>query len=298
MARLPSSPVSWRRSGWTSRARHRGWLRVVRHCGRCQLPANFWVMDDDELGALLANDRYPRSAHYPARWMVDASMGPNPVWQAEALSAHMDFRPDMRVLDLGCGNALSSIFLAKEFGVEVWAAELWTSPDDNLRRVTEQNLESRIHPIRAEAHALPFAGGFFDALVSFDAYHYFGTDDLYLGYYSRFAKPDGRIGFVSPGLTDEPETLPPPHLEPYWHWDFCSFHSPAWWRRHWEKTGLVTVEIADKLPDGWRDWLQWNEACDRANNMPGAEADMLRSDAGRTLCFTRVVGRRVTPRFD
>ena len=34
--------------------------------------------------------------------------------------------PGMRVLDLGCGKGLSSIFLAKEFGVQVWAADLWT----------------------------------------------------------------------------------------------------------------------------------------------------------------------------
>lgn len=225
-------------------------------------------------------------------------MGPNPIWQAEALSEQMRLEPGMRVLDMGCGNALSSIFLAQEFGVEVWATELWSSPEDNLRRVSEQNLEGRVHPIRAEAHALPFADGFFHALVSFDAYHYFGTDDLYLGYYARLVKPDGQIGFVSPGLADEPEILPPPHLKPYWNWDFCSFHSPGWWRRHWEKTGLVTVEVADRLPDGWRDWLQWNEACDRANNAPGKEADMLRVDAGRTLGFTRVVGRRIGSRVE
>lgn len=219
-------------------------------------------------------------------------MGPNPVWQAEALSDLLQVEPGMRVLDMGCGNALSSVFLAKEYGVEVWATDLWTNPDDNLRRVLEQDLQGQVHPIRAEAHGLPFAEDFFDLLVSFDAYHYFGTDDLYLGYYSRFVKPDGQIGFVSPGLAEEPETLPPPHLQPYWNWDFCSFHSPRWWRRHWEKTGLVTVEVADRLPEGWRDWLQWNEACDLANGIPGEEAKMLKIDAGQTLGFTRVIARR------
>jgi hypothetical protein len=87
---------------------------------------------------------------------------------------------------------------------------------------------------------------------------------------------------------------PPYHLEPYWNWDFCAFHSPAWWRRHWEKTGLVTVEVADRLPDGWRDWLQWNEACDRVSGTPGQEAEMLRVDAGQAVGFTRVIGRRVS----
>ncbi|MFI5732721.1 SAM-dependent methyltransferase [Kribbella sp. NPDC051587] len=223
--------------------------------------------------------------------MVDGGMGPNPVWQAEALSEVMSLEPGMRVLDMGCGTALSSVFLTKEFGVEVWAADLWVKPDENLRRVEEAGVVGRVHPISTEAHALPFAEGFFDALVSIGAYHYFGTDDLYLGYYSRFVKRGGQIGIVQPGLTEEGD--PPPHLTPYWKWDFCAWHSAAWWRRHWEKTGLVDVEVADLLPEGWRDWLQWNEACDYDAGTPGQEeARMLHTDAGRVLGLTRVVARR------
>jgi hypothetical protein len=43
-------------------------------------------------------------------------------------------------------------------------------------------------------------------------------------------------------------------------WENWAFHSPDWWRRHWEKTGLVEVEVADLLPDGWKLWLDWDEA--------------------------------------
>ncbi|WP_344161557.1 SAM-dependent methyltransferase [Kribbella yunnanensis] len=250
-------------------------------------------MDDAAPARLLRNGRYPRAAGYSGRWMVDGGMGPNPVWQAEALSEVMSLGAGMRVLDMGCGTALSSIFLAREFGVEVWATDLWVKPDENLRRVREAGVEQLVHPVYAEAHALPFAEGFFDALVSIGAYHYFGTDDLYLGYYSRFVKPGGQIGIVQPGLVEEYEALPPPHLAPYWKWDFCAWHSAGWWRRHWEKTGLVTVEVADRLPEGWRDWLQWNEACDQDGGLPAQEeAQMLRVDGGQTLGLTRVVARR------
>ena len=59
-------------------------------------------------------------------------------------------------------------------------------------------------PIHAEAHALPFADGFFDAVVSVDAYHYFGTDQLYLSTrWHRCCGPAGRIGIVVPGLVEE-----------------------------------------------------------------------------------------------
>ena len=36
----------------------------------------------------------------------------------------MDLKPGMRVLDLSCGKAISSIFLEKEFVLQVWAAGL------------------------------------------------------------------------------------------------------------------------------------------------------------------------------
>jgi len=81
-------------------------------------------MPDTDLETLVRNKRYPRSAGYAARWMLDGNMGPNPLWLAESLSSVMPLESGMRILDMGCGAALSSIFLAKEFGVEVWAADL------------------------------------------------------------------------------------------------------------------------------------------------------------------------------
>jgi cyclopropane fatty-acyl-phospholipid synthase-like methyltransferase len=46
----------------------------------------------------------------------------------------------MRVLDLGCGRALSSIFLRKEFEVEVWAVDLWFSASENLQRIRDADV--------------------------------------------------------------------------------------------------------------------------------------------------------------
>ena len=79
------------------------------------------------------------------------------MWLAEWLAEKMDLRPGMRVLDLGCGRALSSIFLHREFGVQVWAADLWFSPAENVRRVRDAGAEGGVFPLRADAKALPFA---------------------------------------------------------------------------------------------------------------------------------------------
>ena len=164
----------------------------------------------------------------------------------------------MRVLDLGCGRAMSSIFLRREFGVQVWATDLWFSPSENLQRVRDAGVEDGVFPIHADARSLPFAAEFFDAIVSIDSFIYYGTDDLYLNYLARFVKPGGPVGIAGAGLMSEIDGPVPAHLREWWAADmpYC-LHSADWWRRHWERTGILDVEVADTLPDGWRFWLDW-----------------------------------------
>lgn len=54
-------------------------------------------------------------------FLLATMMGPNCVRFAEELTANIPFSPNMRVLDLGCGMGLSSIYLARTFGVRVFA---------------------------------------------------------------------------------------------------------------------------------------------------------------------------------
>ncbi len=249
----------------------------------------------NDLVSKLQLSQYPRSSSYDPVWVLENLMGPNVLWLAESLTQVMDLRPGMRVLDMGCGKAISSIFLAKEFGAKVWANDLWINATENWSRIQAANLQDQVCPIQAEAHELPYAEGFFDALVSFDAYHYFGTNDLYLGYYARFVKPGGLIGIVVPGIQAEFAEGLPDHLSEDWDWEFWSFHSPAWWKRLWNRTGKVAVTHADMLPDGWRQWHLWLEVCQAAGYpMDPKEMAMLERDAGRNLGFSRVVAQRTT----
>ncbi len=80
----------------------------------------------------------------------------------------------MRVLDLGCGLAMSSVFLRREFGAQVWATDLWFSAADNPQRVRDAGLDAGVFPIHADARSLPFAPEFFDAIVSIDSFYYYG----------------------------------------------------------------------------------------------------------------------------
>ena len=248
----------------------------------------------EELAEAFRLDEFPRSAKYDPAWVIENMMGPNVLWLTESLTQVMDLEPGMRVLDMGCGRAISSIFLAKEFDVQVWATDLWIRASDNLERVRAAGLEKQVFPVHAEAHNLPFADEFFDAIVSMDSYHYFGTDDLYLGgHFAHLVRPEGQIGIVVPGLAEELLSADPPeHLQPYWYQDSWSFHSSNWWRRHWERSGLVSIELADMIPDGWKHWLTSDAISAEWQGEQSREAEMLRIDGGRNLGFARIVARR------
>ncbi len=239
----------------------------------------------------LISERFPRSSRYHPDWILaGASGGANSLWLTEWLAEAMHLKPGMKVLDLGCGRALSSIFLRREYGVQVWATDLWFNALENLQRIRDAGVEDAVFPVHADARSLPFASDFFDAIVSIDSFMYYGTDDQYLNYLARFVQPGGRIGVAQAGLLREMEDPVPAHLREWWHQDqlWC-LHSAAWWQRHWGRTRILDIEQADMLPDGWRHWLDWLRQVAPDNRM---EAEALETDSGSHLGYVRVVGRR------
>jgi len=234
-------------------------------------------------------DPFPRSSRYHPDWVGAAvSGGANSLWLTEWLTAEMDLRPGMRVLDLGCGRGASSVFLHREFDVQVWSVDLWFSADERARRIRDAGMADAVFPLRADARALPFAEGFFDAVISIDSYIYYGTDDLYLNYLARFVRPDGLIGIAGAGLMRELDDVPE-QLRAWWEPGLACLHGAEWWRRHWTRSGLVRVEVADTMPDGWRRWLDWQHLVAPDNRV---EIDALTADAGRTLGYVRAIARR------
>ena len=150
----------------------------------------------------------PRASAWDVPWVEANSLGENVLHLTESLTQVMPLRPGMRVLDLGCGHAVSSIFLAREFGVQVWAVDRGVDPSDNLARIVEHGCEGSVFPVRADARALPFPHGFFDAIVSFDSYLYYGTDDRYLSLLAPLLRGEGSASWTRASTRDPRSNSP------------------------------------------------------------------------------------------
>ena len=97
------------------------------------------------------------------------------------------------------------------------------------------------------------------------------------------------VGIAGAGLVQEFEAGVPAHLQEFWTQDLWCLQSAAWWRRHWERTGIVDIEVAKAMLDGWRVWLDWHRTAHPENT---AEIETLEADRGQYLGYVRMVGRR------
>ncbi|MBI3870273.1 MAG: class I SAM-dependent methyltransferase [Verrucomicrobia bacterium] len=235
-------------------------------------------------------ERFPRASRYHPDWVMGGFSGAaNPLWLTEWLAEVMDLKPGMRVLDLGCGRGLSSVFLCREFDVQVWAVDLWFPASERLERARDAGVADRVFPLHADARSLPFAREFFDAIVSIDSFFYYGTDDTYLANLARFLKPGGQLGIAGAGLIQEFNAGIPDALRAWWTHDMGCLHSALWWRQQWERIGILEVESADTMAEGWRLWLDWLRLIAPENQL---EISTIDADRGRSLGYVRAVGRR------
>jgi SAM-dependent methyltransferase len=234
------------------------------------------------------NPLYPLSSKHDPHWIVDNNMGSHCLWLTETLIKSIVLKPNMRVLDLGCGKALSSIFLAKEFNINVWAFDLKISANDNWKRIKEANVQDLVFPVQGNALEMPFADEFFDAIISINSIWIYGRDENFVdAHLARIVKPEGRIGIVIPGFFNE-LTEAPEYLKPHWHSDFDAYHSPAWWRSLWEKAKSININNIDAFEDkeGVKIWREWEWILGQDKN------SLMEIDSGRNITFLRLMATK------
>jgi len=233
--------------------------------------------------------RYPRTAGYDPAWVAENAAGSHCLQLMELLADRMDLAPGMRVLDLGCGKGIDAIFLAREFGVQVWAADTWFSPTETWRRVEEAGCRDLVFPLKAEARDLPFPERFFDAVVGVNSFQYFATDDYFLHrYLLPVLRPGGRVGIIVPGTLRDFTDEVPGNLLPSWDPGYYSWHTVDWWARHWVRTGQVDVLESKALEDGHRIFRDFQRAIE-------AEDPLIEADLEGLITFLRIVVEKTAP---
>lgn len=239
---------------------------------------------------LVQPDRYPLSSRYDQQRVIDLDMGPHPLWQLEDLLTDLRLRPGSRVLDLGCGRGATSVFLARERDVDVTAVDLLVGEDDLRAHLRAAGVDHRVTASNCDARELPFEDGEFDAIVSVDAFEYFGTDVGFLPGLLRVLKPGGAVGMTTPALRVDPyEADPPAYVSELIGWECAGWHSPEWWARHWSLTAMVTNVRARMQAGGRDDWLRWARATRAIGEDPdGGVIGMLEADIDEQIGFAVV----------
>ena len=207
---------------------------------------------------------FSKANSFPQSVMRERSMGPNPLKLCEELLAYGDIPTGSVVLDLGSGAGLTSALMARECGFTVYAADLWSDPSDNMRFFEGLELSNRqVVPLKADATALPFATGFFDAVVSVDSYNYFGRDPEYLdAHLLSLVKRGGELLFAIPGMVrDCHDNLPACLLASWTPEQLDYMHDMDWWRTNIAQTDGVDILDMREMActrEAWADWI----ACD------------------------------------
>ncbi len=235
---------------------------------------------------------YNKAHKYSKEFIQENIMGPNPMKLLEELMEKHPLPKGATVMDLGCGRGVTSIFLAKEYGLHVFATDLWISPTENKQRFDQMGLtKNEIIPIKGEAHDLPYAEEFFDAVISIDSYHYFGLDKHYLGkHLLPLVKHGGHLLLVVPGFKqDIHHNLPEEFFLSWTAEDLETFHDCAYWRNILEYTKgieIISIEEMEGNEECWNDW----HACE--NEYAVGDRKAMNAGAGKYMNFIAMVLRR------
>lgn len=234
--------------------------------------------------------KYIKSAKYDKALVKENMMGPNSMKILEELMQDVPLKSGMRVLDLGCGNGLTSIFLANEYNVQVFAVDLWISATDNYLRFKKMGLDREIIPIHADATALPFPDQYFDAVISVGAYHYFGNNVTFFdAYLSRFLKQDAFVAIAVPGMQYDVHGQIPPHMKPYWPEEaLAMWQTLDWWKQTFAKSysfKLSQIKEMQCFDEAWKDWLETE------NEYAIEDRAMMQADNGRYMNLISIIGK-------
>ena len=236
--------------------------------------------------------KYIRSEKYNTPALQTKIMGPNPVKLTEELLNGNSIPEGAVVCDLGSGQGLTSVFLAKEYGFTVYAADLWSDPEENRKFFDAEGISrTQIIPVKADAADLPFDRAFFDAVVSVDSYNYFGRDAHYLDdKLLPFVKSGGYIYIAIPGMKkDCHDALPRELLLSWTPEDLETMHDVHYWSNLTSQSRdaeVIEVCEMESNEEVWADWLR------QENPYAVGDRKSMEAGGGEYLNFVKIVLRK------
>lgn len=202
-----------------------------------------------------------KAAKYRDKKYMDLIMGPNPLKLTEELLNGCKIKKNAVVCDLGSGEGLTSAFIAKEYGFKVYAADLWSEPESHVPFFKSFGLsDNEIVPVKADATDLPFEKEFFDAIISIDAYNYFGRSEGFLDEkILPFLKRGGYVYLAIPGMKKNLHDNLPEELLVSWTKEQLEYMLDV---KYWKtllgksKDGeLISITEMDCTESAWKDWV-------------------------------------------
>lgn len=203
--------------------------------------------------------KYPELSGY-SKAEIWNDIGPGGLYLVSQLAKELNLPPGAWVLDLGCGSAESSIYLAEKYKANVIAADLWQDPSENAKKIESRGNRGEIIPMRLDAaNPLPFAEAYFDAILVVNNLNFYGTQIKIIDQIARYLKKGGIFCSGGECLNQEftPEQIANPpavynFAEPVWKDDFLTSHSPGWWADHISRSCLLELVSCLELEDGQR----------------------------------------------
>lgn len=236
--------------------------------------------------------KYIKSEKYNTPALQKKIMGPNPIKLEEELLLNHNIPQGAVVCDLGSGQGLTSVFLVKEYGFTVYAADLWSNPEENRQFFDDMGLDRKqIIPVKADATNLPFERELFDVVISTDSYNYFGRDEHYLDdKLLPFVKSGGYIYIAIPGMKKDCHDNLPPELLLSWTPEQLDYmHDVAYWTKTVSKckgAEVLSVKEMESNEEVWADWLMQD------NEYAVGDRKAMEAGGGKYLNFISIVLRK------
>ena len=230
---------------------------------------------------------------YSELFTAEYLMGPNSMRLLDEMLEKYPLRKGSKVMDLGCGKGITSLYLAKEAGVNVFATDLWISATENQEHFKEWGVQEQVIPIHANADDLPYAKEYFDAVVTIDSYHYFAYQR---GYFQEkilpFVKKGGVIIIAIPGVR---EKLQGSAAQQLMEWvgndqhEYDLFQTRSWWVDLIGKSDefeIIQDFDLDCYEQAWEDWFASGHEYARRDEV------YFRQEIGKHMNFVGMIIRK------